>query len=319
MQDIFTEQELLALLYIGIFAGVLVLVSGLAIWLNPRENTNEARSRRMRLIASGKTTEEILAVLKPQQHARLSILAKLERQLHYAAWNVTPAVFLLLCLSAAIAVGIAVLALTGVLAFAALAFVASCFLPVAILSSIASKRRDKLVQQLPDALELLARGLRVGHPLNTSVQAVAEEMEDPIASEFGVIFDQVSYGEELTDAFTEMAARVDIEDVHYLASSVGIQHGTGGDLARIVEVLARVVRSRIALRRKVHAISAEGRMTAWFLSALPVLMFAFTMAVSPGYYGEVIDHPWFIPMAAMIIVFTVLNAIVLRILVNFKV
>ncbi|MEX0282465.1 MAG: type II secretion system F family protein [Arenibacterium sp.] len=319
MADVFTEQELLAFLYVGIFGGVLVLVSGLAVFFNPRENTKEAKSRRMRLIASGKSTEEILAVLKPQQNSRVVLLDKLERLLHYAAWRVTPAVFVTLCLSFSVAAGVAVFAMTGSLTFGALGVAGGFALPFVALTSTASKRRDKLVHQLPDALELLARGLRVGHPLNTSVQAVAEEMDDPIASEFGIVFDQVSYGEDLTEAFNEFAARVDVEDVHYLASSVGIQHGTGGDLARVIDVLARVVRGRIALRRKVQAISAEGRMTAWFLSALPLIMFLFTMAVSPGYYGDVIDHPWFMPMAGMIIVFTVLNAVVLRILVNFKV
>jgi tight adherence protein B len=165
----------------------------------------------------------------------------------------------------------------------------------------------------------MARGLRVGHPLNTSIGTVAQEMPDPISSEFGIIFDQVNYGEDLPDAFQDFADRVDIEDVYYLSASIGIQHGTGSDLARVVELLAKVIRSRIMMRRKVKAISAEGRASAAFLSSLPILMFVFTSISAPGYYSGVYDDPLFMPMATAIVVLTIANALILRKLVNFHV
>jgi len=184
---------------------------------------------------------------------------------------------------------------------------------------IRKRRILAMTHQLPDALDLLARGLRVGHPLNTSIGAVAREMQDPIASEFGLIFDQVSYGDDLPDAFEEFAERVDMEDVNYLASSIGIQHGTGGDLAHVIEILSGVVRGRIALRRKIKAISAEGRLTAWFLSSLPFIIFGMMTVSSPEYYGGVSEDPLFLPMAFAVLAFTVLNAVILRKLVNFKI
>jgi tight adherence protein B len=193
------------------------------------------------------------------------------------------------------------------------------FLPAAFVKQKRNQRTDALIRQLPDALDLLARGLRVGHPLNTSIGAVAEEMADPIGTEFGLIFDQVSYGDDLADAVAEFSERVDLEDVYYLSASVGIQHGTGGDLARVISVLGQVIRSRIAMRRRIQAISAEGRMTAWFLSALPILIYLSTSVTSPSYYAGVADDPLFIPMASAIVGLTVLNFLVLRKLVNFRI
>jgi tight adherence protein B len=144
-------------------------------------------------------------------------------------------------------------------------------------------------------------------------------MPDPVASEFGVIFDQVSFGDDLPDAFREFAERVDLEDVHYLSSSISIQHGTGGDLARMITTLAKVLRSRIAMRRKIKAMSAEGRMTAWFLSLLPLVIYFMTSLTNPEYYAGVADDPMFLPMIAIIVVMTVVNALVLRKLVNFRI
>ena len=117
---------------------------------------------------------------------------------------------------------------------------------------------ELMVRQLPDALDLMARGLKVGHPLNTTIRSVANEMPDPIASEFGVVMDQIAYGDDLPDAFAEMADRIDLEDVRYLSVSIGIQHGSGGDLASILMTLSRVIRNRLSMRKRIKAISSEG-------------------------------------------------------------
>jgi tight adherence protein B len=202
---------------------------------------------------------------------------------------------------------------------AAVALALGVLLPIAVLQVRIDRKTKALIAQLPDALELMARGLKVGHPLNTSIASVAQEMPDPIGSEFGVIFDQINYGDDLPEAFQDFAERMDIEDLHYLSASIGIQHGTGSDLAHVVELLASVVRSRIMLRKKVSAISAEGRISAIILSSLPVVMFGVTSVLSPNYYAGVYDDPAFVPMATLIVVMTVANALILRKLVNFHV
>jgi tight adherence protein B len=174
------------------------------------------------------------------------------------------------------------------------------------------------MKQLPDALDLMSRGLTVGHPLNVTVNSVAQDMPDPIGSEFGIIQDQVSYGEDIVTAFSDFADRVEIEDASYLAVSVGIQHGTGGNLARVLQVLSKVIRDRATMRQRIHAISAEGRLSAMILTLLPFVIFGSIQMSTPSYYGDVSTDPLFKPFAIAIIGLILAQGIILNRLVNFK-
>ena len=143
-------------------------------------------------------------------------------------------------------------------------------------------------------------------------------MPDPIGTEFGLIHDQVAYGDDLADAFNEFAERMQQEDVEYLSTAISIQHGTGGDLARILGVLAKVIRDRMMMRRKIKAVSAEGRMSASILSVVPVILFVGLNLMSPAYYGDVADEPLAKPIVFVVVVLVMLNAIILRKLVTFR-
>ncbi|EYD76715.1 Putative Flp pilus assembly protein TadB [Rubellimicrobium mesophilum DSM 19309] len=317
------DQEVIYLVYVGVALGVFLLVTGLGQLLTRGENAAEARNRRMKMIGRGASTEEVLALLKAPEDSgllrRIPVLGNLAREMRRAGMTMSPAHLLLFCLLGGVALGLfAVRVLPPIQAFA-VAIGVSLLLPVAVVGAKRRKRVEALVAQLPDALDLMSRGLKVGHPLNTSIGAVAKEMPDPVGTEFGLIFDQVSYGDDLVAAVQEFAQRVDIEDVHYLAASIAIQHGTGGDLARVIEVMAKVIRGRIAMRRRIRAISSEGRLSAWFLSAIPVAIYTFTSISSPTYFGGVIADPLYVPMMSVIVVLVVTNALVLRKLVNFRI
>ena len=319
----FDSQEMVYLIYCGIALGVLLAFTGIAQMSSRNENRSEAKSRRMRMISQGRSTAELLALLKPQQNrgilSRLPFIGDLPRKLVQAGVLIRPAVFVQICILFAIIIFIATNQYYGPLVGALAGFTLGIVTPMAFVQARCNSQTQKLIHQLPDALDMMARGLKVGHPLNTSIGYVAEEMADPIATEFGIVFDQVNYGEDLPDAFQEFAERVDLEDVNYLSASIGIQHGTGGDLANVIEVLSRVIRDRIAMRRKIRAISSEGRMSSWFLSALPFIIFAMTSVMSPDYYAGVADDPLFQPMAISIVFLTVMNVLVLKKLVEFRV
>jgi tight adherence protein B len=316
-------QEEIYLLYVGVALGAFLLITGLAQLLERGESHSEARNRRMRMLGKGATTAEVLQLLRPTPGTgwmpRLPVLGQLPREMARAGMTMAPARFLLLCTLAAVVVGALAIRVMAPLQAALLALVVAFLLPVAVVKVRRQRRLDKMVSQLPDALELMARGLKVGHPLNTSVGAVASEMPDPIGSEFGIIFDQVSYGDDLVSAFQDFADRTDVEDAHYLAVSIGIQHGTGGDLARVVDILAKTIRGRLSLRRRITAVSAEGRLSALILSAVPFALFASVTASAPGYYSDVADDPMFLPMAITCGVLVVLNALILYRLVNFRI
>ncbi|MDG4647344.1 type II secretion system F family protein [Roseibacterium sp. SDUM158017] len=316
------SQDAVFFLFAFLALGVFIAFTGVTQLLSRRESQTDARNRRMKMLAKGASQAEVMAVLKPHEAAgasRLPLVGALPRVLRQSGLGIGVRQFLLLCTLLVPSVGLLAYQFVPLAQAIAAGVVAGYVIPPLVVLHIRKRRILAMIHQLPDALDLLARGLRVGHPLNTSIGAIAREMQDPIASEFGLIFDQVSYGDDLPDAFEEFAERVDLEDVNYLSSSIGIQHGTGGDLAHVIEILSQVVRSRIALRRKIKAISAEGRLTAWFLSSLPLIILVMMTVSSPDYYGGVSDDPLFLPMAAAVVGFTLINALILRKLVNFKI
>lgn len=321
MEQLTNNQDVIYLIYTGIALGVFLLFTGFVQLVSRKEQLGEAKSRRMRMIAKGRSAEEILAILKPEMKDGLfsgvPLIGGFDKDLRKAGILMRVRAFFLLCF-----VGAVILFVFGAHFFGAAlglgaAILGGFVVPILYVKGKRAERETKLVAQLPDALDLMARGLRVGHPLNTSINAVAEELLDPIATEFGIMFDQVSFGDDLADAFAEFAERYDIEDVQYLSASVGIQHGTGGDLARVLQTLATTIRARIAMRRKIKAITSEGRLTAYFLSALPVVIYFSTTAMTPDYYQGVSDDPLYMPMMTFILGFTVANALILRKLVNF--
>lgn len=316
-------QEEVYLLYIGVALGAFLLITGLAQLLERGENHSEARNRRMRMLGKGATTEQVLELLRPPERSgwlpRVPVLGQLPREMSRAGMTMPPARFLLLCALGAMVLGAAAIRIMPPLQAALLAVVVAIALPIAVVKVLRQKRLDKLVAQLPDALELMARGLKVGHPLNTSVGAVAREMADPIGSEFGLIFDQVSYGDDLVSAFQDFADRTDVEDVHFLSLSIGIQHGTGGDLARVVDILAKTIRGRMSLRRRIKAVSAEGRLSAMILTAVPFFLYGSVSLGAPDYYTAVADDPLFLPMALTCLVLVILNGLILYRLTNFRI
>jgi tight adherence protein B len=158
-------------------------------------------------------------------------------------------------------------------------------------------RRHKLFGiQLPEALELITRSLKAGHPVPVAIAMVSREMPDPIGTEFGVVADEVTYGSDLVSALHSLFDRVGHEDLPLFVTAVAIQSTSGGNLREILDGLASVIRDRGKLRRKVRAISTEGRMSAYILTAVPMLLAAAIMVLMPQFYTEVWDEPmtWYL-------------------------
>ena len=310
------------IVYAGIVVGVLLAFEGLRQMLVGRGDKEEARSRRMQMIQKGATTEEILALLKPDEKTtwvnRLPLVGDLPRVLRQAGISMSSGAFLTTCFAGFVAVAVLFSQLTNPFGATVFAFVLCIIVPIAAVRLQRTQRINELVSQLPDALEMMARGLKVGHPLNASLASVANEMNDPIATEFGIVVDQVSFGDDLTDAFNEFADRLNQEDVHYLSTAIAIQHGTGGDLARILNTLAKVIRDRMTMRHKIKAISAEGRLSAAILSVVPVIIFVGLNVMSPRYYGDIAEEPLAGPLVFIVATLVILNAIILRKLVTFR-
>lgn len=310
------------ILYIGVVVGALLAFEGLRQLFSTRTRREEARSRRLQMISKGATTEEILAILKPEERqsfaSRLPLVGDLPRVLLQAGITMSSGAFLTTCFAGFVLATLVFAQLGNVILAAMAAFVLCMVLPIIAVRLQRTQRINELVRQLPDALDMMARGLKVGHPLQTSLASVANEMPDPIGTEFGLVVDQVSFGDELVDAFNEFADRLNQEDIHYLSTAIAIQHGTGGDLARVLTVLSRVIRERLTMRRKVKAVSAEGRLSAAILSVVPVIIFVGLNVMSPSYYGDIADEPLAKPLVVSVVGLVILNAFILRRLVAIR-
>jgi tight adherence protein B len=160
-------------------------------------------------------------------------------------------------------------------------------LPYFSLRVIRARRQKKFATQFPDAIDIIVRSLRAGHPVPIAVNMVARELPDPIGSEFGLVADEITYGADLETAMRNLYSRVGQDDLPLFVTAVAIQGSTGGNLGEILENLSAVIRQRFKMRRKVRALAAEGRASALILSSLPILMFGVVQIVAPDFYGSV--------------------------------
>jgi tight adherence protein B len=153
------------------------------------------------------------------------------------------------------------------------------------------KRLAKIEEQIPDAIDVIKRALRAGHPFNTAIKLVADDMEQPIAREFELTFSDLNYGNDVRRALLGLLRRVPSVSVMALVTSVLVQRETGGNLAEILEQIAKVVRGRFRFERKLLTLSAEGRISAWVLSLVPVGLVGMLSITSPQYLPVLLTNP----------------------------
>jgi tight adherence protein B len=160
-------------------------------------------------------------------------------------------------------------------------------LPLLVLKFKRSRRQKKFGAQFPDALDIIVRSLRAGHPVPVAISMVAREMPDPIGSEFGTVADEITYGADLETGMRNLYFRIGQDDLPLFVTAVAIQSSTGGNLGEILENLSAVIRQRFKMRRKIRALASEGRASAMILSSLPILMFIVIQIITPDFYASV--------------------------------
>ena len=153
------------------------------------------------------------------------------------------------------------------------------------------KRTKMFEEQLPDAIDTMKRALKAGHPLGASIKLVAEELDDPVATEFEMTFGDINYGNDVRKAMLGLLSRMPTVTVMALVTSILVQKETGGNLAEILEKIAIVIRGRFKLQRQVQTYSAEGRMSAWVLAMVPLVLFVTLWFTTPDYLPVLLDDP----------------------------
>ena len=164
---------------------------------------------------------------------------------------------------------------------------ATLVVPFLVLKMKRRRRHAKFGAQFADAIDIMVRSLRAGHPIPVAIGMVARELPDPMGTEFGMVADEVTYGADLETAMRNLAFRVGQPDLPLFVTAVAIQGSTGGNLSEILQNLSGVIRQRFKMRRKVRALASEARFSAFFLSGLPIALFAILQLTSPDFYGSV--------------------------------
>ncbi|MFN3825676.1 MAG: type II secretion system F family protein [Pseudorhodobacter sp.] len=315
------------LIYILIFVAVIVLVEGLYLTVFGKSiSLNNRVSRRLQLLEKSGNREQVLEQLRKEmgQHLKArgiplySILASKAQKANIAF---TPQQLIM------IMAGLSVFSFLGLTIGTSAEASVRLLIAVAMgvggvyvwVSRKAKQRMDLMEEQLPDAVELMVRSLRVGHPFSSAVGIVSKEVADPLGTEFGIIADEAAYGRDISESLKEFAERMDSQDLRFLAVAVTIQQTSGGNLAEILDGLAKVIRARFKLFRRVRAITAEAKWSGMFLSAFPIVALVMINVIQPGYYDDVKESPSFIPAALIVGVFLVINVIFMKVMVNIKV
>lgn len=315
------------LIYILIFVAVLFLVEGVYLTVFGKSiSLNSRMSRRLALLEKNHNREEVLEQLRKEMTQHMSsrgipLYSMLATKAQKANIAFSPKQLIMM------------MGVLSVFSYFGLTIGTEAAAPIRILVGIAmgvggiyvwvnnkaKKRMALLEEQLPDAVELMVRSLRVGHPFSSAIGIVSKEIPDPLGTEFGLIADEAAYGRDVAESLKAFAERMDSQDLRFLAVAVAIQQQSGGNLAEILEGLAKVIRARFKLFRRVKAITAEAKWSGMFLSAFPIGALIMINVIQPNYYDDVKETAAFIPAALVVGVFLVVNVVFMKIMVNIKV
>lgn len=278
-----------------LFAACILMVEGAWLWWSGTHGSAARRiHRRLRLMAArGEAGGERVSILKQRRYARAPGLERLLRRAPQAAqldrlllqsglsWSV--AQFLGgaagLLLAALLLLAAWPMPLPGALLVLAVAAGG----PLMLVLRARAARLQKIESQLPEAADFLARALRAGHSFSNVLQMVGDELSEPISGEFRMAHEEINYGVPMNEALQNLAARIPLTDLRYLVIAVLVQRESGGNLAEVLVSIAHIIRARLKLLGQVRVLSAEGRMSAWVLGLMPVVMMGVMALVNPQY------------------------------------
>jgi len=223
--------------------------------------------------------------------ARWSRSSRLQLVMEQAGMKLRPGKFLLICASAAAAGACIALAFTHRVVFAVPAFALGAAFPVGYIFYLRRKRFRKFEMMFPQAIELLVRSTRAGHPFTSSMEMIATELAEPISGEFRQIYEEQKFGLPVRDALLNLTERVPLIDVKFFVTSLMLQRETGGNLAEILDQLAYVIRERFRILRQVRVYTAQGRLTMMILMSLPPGMVLLMSALNPGFMKPLFSDP----------------------------
>jgi tight adherence protein B len=285
---------------IGIFLAILLLVEGIYLVVRNRMNPEVKHLReRLKVLSLTNYSEEEVDLLRKKTLSQVPWLnrlllsirwaQKLDQLLQQADIRHPVGLFILLSVLLASGGGLIAAFVTPVLVLPAIALLG--LVPFVYIYVKKRKRMRKFERQLPDTMDLIARALKAGHALSGGLQLVGEEFGDPIGTEFQRTVNEINFGVAVPDALKALAQRVDCKDLKFFVMSVIIQRETGGNLAEILENIARLIRERFKLQGRIRVLSAEGKLSAVILVAIPFFLGFALSIINPDYINTLFEDP----------------------------
>ena len=290
-------------IFLLLFGGAVFLLSQVLIVpaFGSDAKARKLLRRRLAEIDSVDSQREAASLLRQKYLRDLSPLARrledlpqmetLARYIEQSGVNILAHRLVALAILCAAAATVIASAFTDSLVLTLLALAGGGAAPFMYVSRVRRNRLDKFEEQLPDAIDVMKRAMRAGHPFNSCLKLVAEDMDEPIAREFELTFADVNYGNDLRRALLGMLMRVPSTNLMAVVTAVLIQKETGGNLAEIFERISQVIRSRFRFGRRVRTLSAEGRLSAWILTLVPMILFGVLWVTTPDYLPPLLENP----------------------------
>jgi len=295
------DNVFLIFVVVGFIAVVLLLEGVYLLWNSYHGAEAKRLQRRLQSLSAGGHSWEQSEFLKNRMAGnttlveqfllRIPRLHEFDRILMQSGKELTVSKFFGLTGGAALAGFMVWLVLPVPLWVAPILVLGSAAMPLIYVLRARRQRLEGIERQLPDALELMARAMRVGHAFPSAVQMVGQEVPDPIAQEFRLTFDEVNYGVPIQDALLNLAARVPLTDLRFFVIAVSIQRQTGGNLAELLDKLAALIRARFKLLGTIRVLATEGRVSAWILSILPFVLVAILNLINPKFMSVLWNDP----------------------------
>jgi tight adherence protein B len=287
------EIEQIHLFYFSAAVSAILFAEVVYLFFYNKASYRSHLNRRLRLMKTQPNREQILIQLRRERSLTAtgtytSGLTSLNRLILQSGLKITVGRFVFLCsILAVLAFGVTWVLRENLWQAAIAAGFCGFIFPLMVLRTKRNKRHKAFGAQFPDAIDIIVRSLKAGHPVPVAISMVSREMPDPIGSEFGMVSDEVTYGADLETAMRNLYFRVGQDDLPLFVTAVAIQGSTGGNLSEILQNLSAIIRLRFKMRRKVKALAAEGKFSAIILSGLPIAMFGILQTMTPQFYGQV--------------------------------
>lgn len=310
---------------LGAFVTVTLFILGLYLLINERRirtlsrleryTQNDQNMEELSALNHRNVKEKLIEVvgelgkILPQHN---SYSTRHKEKLAKAAILMKPEEFFGISVLMALGIGLLIYIVTINYLWTIMALILSFFIPEVIVNRVKKQRMKKLNAQLPDALSIIANGIRAGFSINQAIAMVNKEMLPPISDEFTKVLKDNTLGKPLEEALNNMSERTEDEDLDMFITSLLIQRQVGGNLAEVLETISHTIRERVRIKGEIRSLTAQGRISAVIVTLLPVVLAVVISVINPGYLDIMYSRPIGVAMLIGAIFFILIGHLVLR-------